>query len=307
MIGVSEAMRQVVVLLARAAGSDCAILIEGESGTGKELVARHLHTAGPRRDQPFIPVNCAGVGEALFESQFFGHLRGSFTGADRDMLGWVRSAEGGTLLLDEVSEIPLGLQAKLLRVLDDGEVMPVGATAPRRVDVRFIAATNRQMKEEVVRGRFRLDLYHRLNVVGIRLPPLRDRTEDIGPLLDHFVARYAAKYARPAIRMSPEVLATLGRYPWPGNVRELVAWVERLYVTGLSPEASAAALVEGEAGGVGLPSTGATAPVMTLEEAERLAILRAMKATDNKLNEAARLLGTHRNTLSRKLQLYHVA
>ena len=187
-------------------------------------------------EQPFIPVNCAGISETLFESQFFGHVRGAFTGAEQNMLGVVRTADGGTVFLDEVSEIPLTLQPKLLRVLQEQEVMPVGRPIPIKVDTRFLAGTNRNLADMVRRGEFRRDLYHRLNIVRIVLPPLRERSEDVPPLLEHFACVFADRYQRKPIALNAAIRSALIDYAWPGNVRELCAWVERLYVTGLTPE-----------------------------------------------------------------------
>ena len=308
LVGVSRAIREILALVETVAQSDCPVLIEGESGTGKELVARRIHTSSPRAMCPFIPVNCAGVSETLFESQFFGHIRGSFTGAEQNMLGLVRSAEGGTLFLDEVGEIPANIQPKFLRVLQDGEVLPVGGTSPAAVNTRFVAATNRSLRQDVVEGRFRQDLYYRMNVVRIEIPPLRARPEDVPVLADHFMAACAAEYRRPAILLSEAVRRSLAEYDWPGNVRELASWVERLYVTGLAPEVALEMLLA-EAG---MPAAGAAAGtfpggVMTLEEAERVAIRRALAAADNNQLHAARLLDIHRGTLARKLREYNVA
>ena len=209
-VGVSKAIQEVVRLIDTVAASDCCVLIEGESGTGKELLARRLCLKSNRRDKPFIPVNCAGISESLFESQFFGHVRGAFTGAEQSMLGLVRTADAGTLFLDEVGEIPLNLQPKLLRVIQEQEVMPVGKPIPVKVNTRFIAGTNRNLREMAQRGRFRQDLYFRLNIVRVVVPPLRDRSEDVGPLLDHFSAHYARLYKMPPI-------ADLPRHPQPAD------------------------------------------------------------------------------------------
>jgi DNA-binding NtrC family response regulator len=303
LIGVSRAMRQVLELSQAAARSDCCVLVEGESGTGKELVARRLHALGPRAAAPFIPVNCAGVSETLFESQFFGHERGAFTGAQQSMLGLVRSAAGGTLLLDEVGEIPLHIQPKFLRLLQDGEVLPVGATAPVRADARFIGATNCSLSEEVRRGRFRQDLYYRLNIVRIFLPPLRQRPEDVGPLLDHFLAAFAAEYRRLPIVVPEGVRNGLAAYSWPGNVRELASWVERLYVMESLPEA----LVDALADAADTPSEPAPEEIKSLRQTEREAIRRALHATGHNQLQAARLLDIHRTTLARKLREPEVA
>lgn len=307
LVGVSEAMRNVVHLLDSVAQSDCCVLIEGESGTGKELVARRLHSVSPRSHKPFIPVNCAGMSETLFESQFFGHVRGAFTGAEQTMLGLVRTAEGGTLFLDEVGDVPLNLQAKLLRVLQDGEVLPVGTATPFAVNTRFVAATNRSLRRAVDEGTFRQDLFYRINVVRICLPPLRTRPEDISPLLDHFLARYAALYERPVLAVGPEVRAQLAEYHWPGNVRELESWTERLHVTGLTPEVLMASLLAEAQAAADMDAEAAHEPVMSLAEAQRRAIERALEATGKNQVRAARLLNIHRSTLARKMREYHVA
>jgi len=305
-VGVSQAIRDILGLVETVAQSDCPVLIEGESGTGKELIARYIHAAGPRAAHPFIPVNCAGVSETLFESQFFGHVRGAFTGAEQTMMGLVRSAEGGTLFLDEVGEIPPNIQPKLLRVLQDGEVLPVGGTAPAAVNTRFVAATNRSLRQDVRENRFRQDLFYRLNVVRVCLPPLRERPEDIPVLLDHFLGLLALEYRRPAVVVPDDVRSQLAGYAWPGNVRELASWIERLYVMGLEVEVLAAALFA-EADMGRLPDEAEARDVMTLDEAERAAIQRALAAAGNNQLQAARLLDIHRSTLARKLRGYHVA
>ena len=242
-VGASQVLCDVVHLIDKVATSDCCVLIEGESGTGKELIARRLCAKSPRNDKPFIPVNCAGISESLFESQFFGHVRGAFTGAEQSTLGLVRTADEGTLFLDEVGEIPLNLQPKLLRVIQEQEVMPIGKPIPIKVDTRFIAGTNRNLRELVERGKFRQDLYFRLNIVRVVVPPLRQRVDDIPLLLDHFAAHYARHYKRDEILISPAVRSLLAGYSWPGNVRELAAWVERLYATGLDAEVLVEALL----------------------------------------------------------------
>ena len=206
-IGVSTAIRDVLRIVDQVAATSCYVLVEGESGTGKELIARRLCAKSPRNDRPLIPVNCAGISESLFESQFFGHVRGAFTGAEQDMLGVIRTADGGTVFLDEVSEIPLNLQPKLLRVLQESEVMPVGRPLPIKVDTRFIAGTNRNLAEMVREGTFRRDLYHRLNIVRVVLPPLRDRLEDIPVLLDYFLEVAAHRYQRKTIGYRPRCAA----------------------------------------------------------------------------------------------------
>jgi transcriptional regulator with GAF, ATPase, and Fis domain len=241
-IGATQIILDVVSLIDKVALSDCCVLIEGESGTGKELIARRLCAKSPRKNKPFIPVNCAGISDSLFESQFFGHVRGAFTGAEQSTLGLVRSADCGTLFLDEIGEIPLNLQPKLLRVIQEQEVMPIGKPIPLKVDTRFIAGTNRNLRELVEKGRFRQDLYFRLNIVRVVVPPLRQRADDIPLLLDHFAAHYARHYKREEIIIPPAVRSLLASYLWPGNIRELAAWVERLYATGLDAEVLVEAL-----------------------------------------------------------------
>lgn len=300
-VGISKAIRDVLQLVDQVAATDCCVLIEGESGTGKELIARRLAAKSRRKDGPFIPVNCAGVSETLFESQFFGHVRGAFTGAEQTMLGVIRTAEGGTVFLDEICEIPLGIQPKLLRVLQEQEVMPVGKPVPIKVDTRFLAGTNRNLAEMVRQGEFRRDLYHRLNIVRIVLPPLRDRLEDVPVLFDHFVRLAAHRYGRAPAAVSPQVRGLLARYPWPGNIRELSAWVERLYATGLPAEALLDMLF-GEA--AGQPALSAN---LTLKQAEKQAIVNALEQSNFNQRKAARMLQVHRATLARKLKTHKLA
>jgi transcriptional regulator with GAF, ATPase, and Fis domain len=302
-IGISKAIEEVLRLVDMVAASDCCVLIEGESGVGKELVARRLHAKSKRANAPFIPVNCAGISETLFESQFFGHVRGAFTGAEQTMLGLVRSADNGTLLMDEVGEIPQNLQPKLLRVLQDGEVMPVGLPTPIKVNTRFVAATNRNLREDVRENRFREDLYHRLNIVRVCIPPLRERQEDVPVLLDYFLARFSRITGRQEAEVPAAVRNRLAEYPWPGNVRELAAWVERLYATGLSPELLLTSLLADAAPSPSVRQDDAEG-VCSLQQAEQSAILRAMEAAGNNQREAARLLQVHRSTLARKLKDY---
>ena len=303
-VGVSKPVRDLLAVTDRVAGSECNILIEGESGTGKEVIARRLHAASPRSEGPFVPVNCASVSSSLFESQFFGHVRGAFTGAEQSMDGLVRSAGGGTLFLDEVGEIPMERQAKLLRALQDGEVRPVGSDKAVRIDARFIAATNRNLKDAVRDGSFRKDLFYRLNVVRLWIPPLRRRPEDVEVLLDHFASACARQYDVSVASIPKAVRARLAEYPWPGNVRELANWVERLHATGLPPEALAESLFQ-EADDCAPPAASDEAgeeTVVSLEDAERWAIRKAMDRAGGRVGKAAELLRVHRSTLSRKLQ-----
>ena len=226
-VGESSAIREVLTLIQKVSGSPTTVLIEGETGTGKELVARAIHATSPRADRLFVAVNCAELSENVLESELFGHRRGAFTGAVADHKGLFEVADGGTLFLDEICETTVALQAKLLRVLQEGEIRPVGDTRPRSIDTRVITATNRNVAEEVKAGRFRQDLYYRLRVFPIRLPPLRERREDIEAIARHLVRRSLVQLKKPVGDLTPEALALLARYSFPGNVRELANEIER--------------------------------------------------------------------------------
>ncbi len=232
-VGESLALQEVLQQIDMVAGTDAAVLITGESGTGKELAARAIHEQSARRDRPLVTVNCASVPRDLFESEFFGHVRGAFTGAVRDRMGRFQLADKGTIFLDEVGEIPLELQGKLLRVLQDQKVQRVGEDHVRQLDVRVIAATNHDLKRECESGRFRRDLYYRLSVFPVELPPLRDRPEDIGPLAAHFMDLAARRLNRPEVRLTDQALGQLIAYDWPGNIRELRNVIERAAILSL--------------------------------------------------------------------------
>lgn len=314
LIGSSPLFRHIIAVADAVASNDCVVLLEGESGTGKELLARRIHYRSRRKDGPFIPVNCAGISETLFESQFFGHVKGAFTGAVSEMLGMVRAAQTGTLLLDEVGEIPIHLQPKLLRLLQEREVVPVGSSRPVSVDVRFVAATNRNLRKQVETKDFRDDLYHRLNIVRIEIPPLRSRPEDIEELLEHYLDLFAQEYQMTRRELGPTVLGQLRQYSWPGNVRELCGYIERLYAADLPPMPpamldaaegpihDARPLVEAAAGRIthleGAPAT------YSLTAMEQAAILKALKQTNWNRSAAAKLLDIHRSTLLRKMYQY---
>ena len=229
-LGRSAALNRVLRQVKMVAATDASVLILGESGSGKELIARAIHQRSPRAHKPLVKVNCGSIPRELFESEFFGHTRGSFTGAIRDRVGRFQLADGGTLFLDEVGEIPMELQSKLLRVLQEGEFERVGDETTRRVNVRVVAATNRDLRQEVAEGRFRLDLYYRLGVFPLEVPPLRDRREDIPELAAYFVRQACARFRVPESRLSERELERAGQYDWPGNVRELQNVVERAVI-----------------------------------------------------------------------------
>ncbi len=277
----------------RAADVECTVLVSGETGTGKELWARLLHRLGPRRDKPFIPVNCAALTATLAESQLFGHEKGAFTGAAGRSLGVFRAAEGGIVFLDEIGEMPLELQPKLLRVLQQYEVTPVGSSVPSHVDVQVVAATNRDLELEVVEGRFREDLYYRLNMVEFNVPPLRHRVDDIPQFVEYFSRKFAARYQRPLWRPTNDTLRQFCEYRWPGNVRQLANIIEQAYVLDCEPR---------------LPErpttrfvTDASLPFMDLTQLRRAAVRQALRATRGHKSRAARLLGVHPNTMTRLL------
>ena len=224
----SAEMENILRLIRRVTGTETTVLIQGETGTGKELLARYIHDESNRKDCIFIPVNCGAIPRDLVESEFFGHARGAFTGATQDKKGFFEMADGGTIFLDEIGEAPPDLQVKLLRVIQEGEIMPIGFRQPKRVDVRLIASTNRDLRAEVEAGRFRQDLYYRINVFSVTIPPLRERTRDIQPLAEHFLNQFCLRLNRKAGRLNPQTLHMLEAYAWPGNVRELQNEIERL-------------------------------------------------------------------------------
>jgi len=300
----SPVMRRTMDLVARAAPADTPVLVLGESGTGKELLARALHVAGPRRDRPFMAVNCSAIPETLLESQLFGHRRGAFTDAREDRRGLFQEAEGGTILLDEIGDMALSLQTKLLRVLQEREVHPLGAAAPVAVDVRVIAATNRDLEALCAQGRFRQDLYYRLNVITIRIPPLRERPEDLLPLVAHFLAKHGQRLGRSEVTVSLEVMELFRRHPWPGNVRELENAIERALVLGQDSAIHIEDLPDDLR--QSLLSSPGPEHVRLLADMEREQIIKALRAAGGNKTAAARLLGLDRKTLYRKLEVYGI-
>ncbi len=300
MLAESAAMRPVLQLLERVGPSDANVLVTGEHGTGKELVAGRLHAMSARAGRPLVVVNMGGLSEGVFESELFGHVRGAFTDAKADRVGRFELADTGTLFLDEVGNMSPGQQAKLLRVLQEGQVERVGSSRARRVDVRVVSAMNADLRADVAAGRFREDLLYRLNTVEIRLPPLRERREDIPLLAAHFLARHAARYARPARTFAPDALAALLAHPWPGNVRELGHAVERGVLMAAGPDVRAADLAL--AAPTGDAATGATAlESMPLEEVERVLIGKALQRHAGNVSHAARALGLSRSALYRRM------
>ncbi|MAT69208.1 MAG: two-component system response regulator [Planctomycetaceae bacterium] len=281
----------------RAAQVECTVLLTGETGTGKEVWARMLHRLGPRQHRPFLPVNCAALTPTLAESQLFGHERGAFTGAAGASLGVFRAGEGGVVFLDEVGDMPLELQPKLLRVLQEGEVTPVGSAHPVHVDVQIVAATNLNLENEVAAGRFREDLYYRLNLVELRMPALRERTSDIPAFIDHFSRRFAARYDRPVWQPTPDTLAAFCNYAWPGNIRQLGYVIEQGYVLDCEPMLPGA---EQQAA-----ATTATLPFTDLSRLRRTAVEQALRATNNHKGRAAKLLGVHPNTMTRLIAQFN--
>jgi len=309
-VGTHAAMQKLYRLVAQVARTTATVLITGESGTGKELIARAVHRQGPRCDRPFVPVNPAAIAETLIESELFGHEKGAFTGAYQRKLGKLELAHGGTLFLDEIGTLKAELQAKLLRVLQEREIERVGGTRAIKIDVRVIAATNVDLKQAVARGAFREDLYYRLNVVPIEVPPLRERIEDLPLLVEHFVRHYGQQFGKRVQGLSPEALGALAEYRWPGNVREVQNVVERCVV-----------LAEGPVIGLNdlpldvllpdhrirvrraerLPLKDAT------QEFERQIVLRVLERVSGNQSEAARILGIHRNSLKRLLERWREA
>jgi DNA-binding NtrC family response regulator len=304
-IGASRSMRELFDLISRASLSTSTVLITGESGTGKELVARAVHEASGRSGN-FVPVNCAAIPGDLIESELFGHTGQAFTGAKQARTGLFEAADSGTIFLDEIGELPLPVQPKLLRALQAGTVRRVGAEHERSINVRVIAATNRELEEEVRGGRFRQDLYWRLNVIQLRVPPLRERAFDIPLLVEHFVNLVALESGKPALDVLPETLALLTAYSWPGNVRELENAIERAVALARGAQLTPDDLPERVRAGGAVASFMArsSAQNLTLREIERDYILEVMRKTGGNKSRAAELLGLDRKTLYRKLDEY---
>jgi two-component system response regulator HydG len=308
-IGNSPAMHAVVAKLRQIAPTSATVLISGESGTGKELVAKALHNNSPRRYKPFVPLNCAALSENILESELFGHIRGAFTGADRERKGWFEHANGGTLFLDEVGDIPLATQVKLLRALESGEIVRVGTNEPIKVNVRLISATNRDLNEAIAAGTFRQDLYHRLKVITVKLPPLRQRRDDIPLLLDFFLKDLTAAHGKEIKSVTPAARKALMAYAWPGNVRELRNAVESMVVIDSDSLLDVDDLTEDVASSIsGIPSAAGTSSLVgqSIEEIEKYYIAETLKQTGGNREEAARLLGIGERTLYRKIKEFGI-
>ncbi|MEH6627309.1 MAG: sigma-54 dependent transcriptional regulator [Motiliproteus sp.] len=297
MVGNSQAVKNLCQLTSRVAPTPSVVLIEGESGTGKELVANAIHQLS-RRTGPFVPVNCGAIAAELIESELFGHLKGSFTGAQQAREGLFSFADGGTLFLDEIGEMPLLMQAKLLRVLEDRRIRPVGSEREISINVRVVAATNRNLEDEVKNGNFREDLFYRLNVLRMRVPPLRERKEDISLLVHHFSSRLSSDLGLADLPFSHEDIRQMTDYDWPGNVRELKNMVERCLLLGQMPKEELSRGSEDCSDDCGYPDS------WTLDQVEKDHILKVLDVASGNKTQAAKLLGFARKTLDRKLQAW---
>ncbi|MBI2821133.1 MAG: sigma-54-dependent Fis family transcriptional regulator [Acidobacteria bacterium] len=297
----SRSMHEILSLLSRVVQTDSTVLIQGETGTGKELVARYLHQKSRRKDEIFVPVNCGAVPKDLAESAFFGHAKGAFTGASAEKKGFFEMADRGTLFLDEIGEAPLDLQVKFLRVLEDNVIQPVGSQQPRTVDVRVVASTNRNLREEVEKGNFRQDLFYRINVFSVYIPPLRARKEDIAPLAEYFVHRIGFRLNKKELQLAPETVGILENYHWPGNVRELENEVERMVILGdggvVTPD-----LISDHVRGERVSVPVAERLKEKIGELEKQMILETLQAHNQNKSHAARTLGISRQTLIAKLK-----
>jgi DNA-binding NtrC family response regulator len=303
MIGSSPAMEQVYAVIARISDIRCSVLIQGESGTGKELVAQAIHQNSPAADQPYVVIDCGALNDTLLESELFGHEKGAFTGAVSSKQGLLEAAKGGTVFLDEIGNISDAMQMKLLRVIQEQQITRVGSIRPVKINVRFLAASNRDLEEMTRDGSFRADLYHRLNVVKITIPPLRERREDIPELVEYFVAQFAHEYNRDVTGFDADSMQRLVAAEWPGNVRELRNTVEK-HVALAQKQVLVLEDVTGHTAATDTDS-GIDADLPTLAELERRYLVRTLERFDGNRTRAARVLGIDKSTLWRKLQLYN--
>jgi len=290
-LGDNPAVRRIARNVERAAEVECPVLVTGETGTGKEVWASLVHESGPRSEKPFVPVNCAALTPTLAESQLFGHEKGAFTGAAGASLGVFRAAEGGVVFLDEIGEMPMELQPKLLRVLQQNEVTPVGANKPVPINVQVVAATNRDLEQEVEDGNFREDLFFRLNMIQLEIPALRERPQDIPRFIEYFSSRFSEKYDRPAWKPNNDDLAAFCEFNWPGNIRQLSHVIEQGYVLDCAPTIPNS---RRKTGGNGLP-------FFNLDKLRSTPVQQALDATQGHKGKAAKLLGVHANTLTRMI------
>ncbi len=308
-IGNSKSMHNVIAKLRQLAPTSASALILGESGTGKELVAKALHVNSPRKNKPFVALNCAALSENILESELFGHIRGAFTGAERERKGWFEHANGGTLFLDEVGDIPLPTQVKLLRVLESGEIVRVGSNEPLRVNVRLISATNRDLADAIATGSFRHDLYHRLKVVTIKLPALRERKEDIPLLIDHFLKIFSTSHEKKIKSYTPAVRRILTNAPWPGNVRELRNVIESMVVIDHDGILDVDDLPDDMAVGMTPPVDDVSRDGLvgkSMLDIEKHFIAETLRASGGNREEAAKTLGIGERTLYRKIKEYNL-
>ena len=303
-IGQSPAFQSIVETIKTIAPRECSVVIVGETGTGKEMVARNIHFNSRRADRVFVPVDCSSLTGQLFESQLFGHMKGAFTGAISDTLGFFRAADGGTIFLDEIGELMLDLQAKLLRVLQESRVLPVGSTKPYPVDIRVLCATNHDLRQMVLDSKFRADLYFRLNVVQLEVPPLRVRKEDVPILADYFLDKQAQLYNEPPKKLTPAALKILVDYDWPGNVRELANVTEHAYIVSTSQQIAPEALPMEVLTGSLLPQNDKAFP--TMDKVNERLVLRALQAVNGRKMAAAKLLKIDHRKLSRLIKKFNL-
>lgn len=304
MIGTTPGIRKVVQIVERIKDEDCSVLIMGESGTGKELVARAIHYQGKRKEGPFIPIDCASIHKNLLESELFGHEKGAFTGAYSRKIGLFEKGQGGTVFLDEVAEIPLELQPTLLRSIEERKIRPIGSPTQIPIDVRLITTTNRDLDSMVTQGRFRKDLFYRLNVVTIYLPPLKERTDDIPLLVDHFIKTYSGKGRRKMTGIEPQALEILQRYNWPGNIRELEHLVEKASLLGRGPLLGVADIPRSimEA----IDSDPCQVKLRPLKELEYETLIKTLRECEGDTHQAAKILRIDRSTIYRKIKRYKI-
>jgi len=309
LVGASPAMKRVLELIQKVSPTDSTVLLIGESGTGKEVVANTVHRLSRRKDKPFVAINCAALPDALLESEMFGHVKGSFTGAERDKVGLFEEADGGTIFLDEIGDMALLTQAKLLRVLQNGEIRRVGSGATQKVDVRVVAATNKNLAEEVAAHQFREDLYFRLNVVQIRIPPLRERMDALPSLIEHFLFMYNEEYGKEIAGLDDHAMGLLRNYPFPGNVRELESTIAHAVIMADTPYIRARDLpdqIHAESGGRLALTYSAGDSILPLDKIEEQHIRLVLAKLDGNQTIAAKRLGISRSTLWRKMQTYSI-